>query len=265
VITNRELREYYEWQGKFGNHQKEMYETGNSYTRYWQNKRRIIVEKFVEELIEHGKANSLLDVGCAEGLYTRFLAHRREHSIGLDISRPKLISAKSYSCSKKVQFILASAENLPFRDNSFDIILCIDVLRYVKNLLKAINELYRVSRKYIIIQSATSLRNFGRITPRDYSSIKEEFRTKPFAGALWSISSVGLIRTLPQNIKILRVIGHRFVLNDALFKIKHLRNSGIALKIAKYIDDFAPERKVLNLLGYFITILLEKRGFNYED
>jgi ubiquinone/menaquinone biosynthesis C-methylase UbiE len=258
MITNREIREYYERQGKFGNHQKEMYETGDSFTRYWQNKRRIIVEKFVEDLIEQGKANSLLDVGCAEGLYTRFLAHRREYSIGLDISRPKLIRAKSYCYHKNVQFILASAENLPFRDNSFDIVLCIDVLRCVKNLFKAVNELFRVSRKYIIIQSATNLRNFGRITPRDYSSIKEEFHTKPFAGAVWSISSAGLIRTLPQNIKILRVIGHPFVLTGLLLKIRYLRNSNITLKIAKYIDDFYLRKESFKLAWTFYNDSVKK-------
>lgn len=137
MITDREIMEYYKWQGEVGDHQKQMYETGDLFTRYWQNRRREVVESLIGDLIEKGEVNSLLDVGCAEGLYTRFLAHKRSCSVGIDISLPKLIRARSYSIGLNCDYILASAENLPFAENSFDLVICIDVLRYLRDPKKA--------------------------------------------------------------------------------------------------------------------------------
>lgn len=43
------------------------------------------------------------------------------------------------------------AENLTFKDKSFDNVLCMEVLEHTKNPIKAINELKRVTKKRLII------------------------------------------------------------------------------------------------------------------
>jgi SAM-dependent methyltransferase len=239
-----------------------MYTSGDLFTRYWQNMRRIIVERLIEEL----EVDSLLDVGCAEGLYTVFLAHKRVYSVGIDISLPKLIRAKKRYGRWNVLFIQADAENLPFSDNLFDLVLLIDVLRFLRNPERALREAFRVSRKYVIVQSRThlNLRSFGRVMPRDYSSIKRDFRTNPFGGAFWIFSSLDLIRLIrasTPNVRILRVIGIPFILTDLPFNIVgYLRKSVTAVKIAMIIDHLVMERRVFNLMGLFTTILAEKEG-----
>jgi SAM-dependent methyltransferase len=196
-----------------------------------------------------------------------FLAHKRVYSVGIDISLPKLIRAKKRYGRRNVLFIQADAENLPFSDNLFDLVLLIDVLRYLRNPERALKEAFRVSRKYVIVQSRThlrTLRSFGRVMPRDYSSIKRDFRTNPFGGAFWLFSSLGLIRLIrasTPNVRILRVIGIPSILTALPFNIVgYLRKSVTAVKIAMIIDHLVMERRVFNLMGSFTTILAEKEG-----
>jgi SAM-dependent methyltransferase len=263
MSNSEEIRKFYELQGMYGDHVKQMYASGDLFTRYWQNMRRIIVERLIEEL----EVDSLLDVGCAEGLYTVFLAHKRVYSVGIDISLPKLIRAKKRYGRWNVLFIQADAENLPFSDNLFDLVLLIDVLRLLRNPERALKEAFRVSRKYVIVQSRThlrTLRSFGGVMPRDYSSVKRDFRTTPYGGAFWLFSSLGLIRLIrasTPNVRILRVIGIPSILTALPFNIVgYLRKSVTAVKIAMIIDHLVMERRVLNLMGSFTTILAEKEG-----
>jgi hypothetical protein len=72
MISDEEIRKFYELQGMYEDHVKQMYISGDLFTRYWRNMRRIIVERLIKKL----EADSLLDVSCIEGLYTVFLADK---------------------------------------------------------------------------------------------------------------------------------------------------------------------------------------------
>lgn len=71
---------------------------------------------------------NILDIGCGEGYYTgnlkNFLDKKNipNEIIGIDISKEAVISgAKSH---KGINWIVASATNIPVRDNSLDFIIC---------------------------------------------------------------------------------------------------------------------------------------------
>jgi SAM-dependent methyltransferase len=59
-----------------------------------------------------------LDVGCGTGSYTQIIDG--ENCVGMDLDINALKIAKQF-CTKS-NFVVASALNLPFRDNAFDII-----------------------------------------------------------------------------------------------------------------------------------------------
>jgi ubiquinone/menaquinone biosynthesis C-methylase UbiE len=269
-LSREEIRDFYQWQGQAGNHQKEMYEAGNAFANWWQNKRRAVVEA----LIRQHNSSSLLDVGCAEGLYVRFLSGNRNVSIGMDISQPKLMRAKVHSeNAESVCFVLADACRLPFKDNSFDLVICVDVIRYLADPVEATREIFRVSRKYVIVQSSTSsgimspLRFVSlRWFPRHHESVRTEFSSAPFEGGLWYISSrllTKLNRYAGQNYRCSKVIGHFSALVAFMhlllpFKNEHLLNSSI--KWADRLDSFLAERRLGKYLGLFTTVLFEKEA-----
>jgi SAM-dependent methyltransferase len=47
--------------------------------------------------------------------------------------------------------VCADGLNLPFADNSFDIVYCMDYLHHVSDIQKAANELLRISKNVVVI------------------------------------------------------------------------------------------------------------------
>ncbi len=88
---------------------------------------------------------TILDVGCGNGAFLNSLPNRYE-PIGLDSSQEAL----KYVKTKAIHGDIAA---LPFESASFDLITCLEVLEHLPCDVfeKALSELQRVSKKYIII------------------------------------------------------------------------------------------------------------------
>jgi len=75
---------------------------------------------------------NLLEIGCGGGVYTKFLK-RYNKVIPTDIKKQNLEN-----------FVQADAHNLPFEDNTFDVVFGGFVLHHLKDLDKAIKNFKRV-------------------------------------------------------------------------------------------------------------------------
>ncbi len=62
--------------------------------------------------------------------------------VGVDFSSEMIKIAKNKT--KDINFIQANAQDLPFKDNCFDYVICAFGIRNIENQTKAINEIYRV-------------------------------------------------------------------------------------------------------------------------
>jgi SAM-dependent methyltransferase len=103
----------------------------------------------VEQLSMMSSKDFFLDVGCAQGHFEKIAAGFSENVFGGDYNFEKLPSAKNRL--GQTHFVGINAEMLPFKSNSFDIVLCTEVLEHVPDWKLALKELQRVSRKKIII------------------------------------------------------------------------------------------------------------------
>jgi ubiquinone/menaquinone biosynthesis C-methylase UbiE len=112
----------------------------------WGDDIRPVVQKpIVKKIIGNDKFNIALDDGCGRGLYTNHLTEKTNKVFAIDISLDNLKTQKRrMKEGKRIFFILASAENLPFRNKSFDLILCTEVLEHLDDDKKAIGEIARV-------------------------------------------------------------------------------------------------------------------------
>jgi len=89
--------------------------------------------------------STILDVGCGDGRIINRLT-KRFRAVGIDYSYNSLkYLIKNAAC--------ASSEKLPFRDKSFDLVLCCEVLEHLPNeMFKAtLAEIARVSRQHILV------------------------------------------------------------------------------------------------------------------
>jgi ubiquinone/menaquinone biosynthesis C-methylase UbiE len=89
--------------------------------------------------------NSILDVGCGDGFITNNLPHNLR-VVGIDWSKEAL----KYVIREKQQ---ALATEIPFEDNSFDLVMANDIIEHFNkdDCAQALNEISRIAKKNIII------------------------------------------------------------------------------------------------------------------
>lgn len=92
---------------------------------------------------------SALEVGCGGGILTEEIAQMGFITTGIDPSEQSLTSAKKHAKDNnlKINYELGTGENLPFQNNSFDVVFCCDVLEHVSDLPKVISEISRVLKR----------------------------------------------------------------------------------------------------------------------
>jgi ubiquinone/menaquinone biosynthesis C-methylase UbiE len=88
----------------------------------------------------------ILDMGCGIGKFLLECCQENLDIVGIDINPEYLeICEKNFKGTKfKPSLFLAEAENLPFKNNSFDFINCTELLEHVKRPQKVLNEIYRI-------------------------------------------------------------------------------------------------------------------------
>lgn len=100
-----------------------------------------------QDIFDHlkGKAfESLLDIGCGTGFLIDMLA--KEHPakyVGLDLS-PEMVKQASDKEIPSATFVEGRSDELPFEDNSFDVVTCSQSFHHYPDTDKALQEARRV-------------------------------------------------------------------------------------------------------------------------
>lgn len=116
--------------------------------------RKFFVKRFNNTLIKtlkKLKVESILDAGCGEGFILNRLMQENvgKNLEGIDYSKQAVGIGK-----KQFPFLnikVGDIYNLSYPDNSFDAVICSEVLEHLKDPAAAIREIRRVSKKYAVI------------------------------------------------------------------------------------------------------------------
>lgn len=120
------------------------YETSiknNLLQRYWHTRRFTEVGKLITP------AANVLDIGCADGTFTKviFEKTKAENIVGIDVLKSSIDYVKRrFTRNKKMKFRVADAHNLPIQNSEFDAVFCLETLEHVVDPIKVIQEIYRV-------------------------------------------------------------------------------------------------------------------------
>jgi len=108
---------------------------------------------FLKQVItDNFSFDSFLDVGCGTGDLLRRLRNDGYEGKGVEVSQAALDNPLN-ALVKEGVVKEGGAENIPFSENSFDAVICLDVMEHLPefDVDQAVYELIRVSDQYIIL------------------------------------------------------------------------------------------------------------------
>ncbi|HEX6788618.1 MAG TPA: class I SAM-dependent methyltransferase [Gaiellaceae bacterium] len=129
---------------------------GNTYDKYGSTNpvTRRLMRGFtadLDHLLGLAGPQSLLDVGCGEGVLTAEWAQRFERVVGVDLEHPALRREWEERASSNLEFRAAQATALPFDADEFDLVCAIEVLEHVPDPHAALAEMARVARSFVLV------------------------------------------------------------------------------------------------------------------
>ena len=133
--------------------------TGNTYDKYGSSNpvvRRLMAafEGTLDELFAQADPQSLLDVGCGEGVLTHQWAQRlgdQRRVVGIDLDDPALHAEWAKRAAPNLEYRVMKAENLPFADGEFDAATAIEVLEHVPDAEHTVAEMARVAKRWLLV------------------------------------------------------------------------------------------------------------------
>jgi 2-polyprenyl-3-methyl-5-hydroxy-6-metoxy-1,4-benzoquinol methylase len=131
--------------------------TGNTYDKYGSTNpvvKRLMAgfESALDELFERAAPQSLLDVGCGEGVLIQEWAQRLEgRVVGIDLEDDTIQAEWAKRQAPNLEYRIMKAENLPFADDEFDVATAIEVLEHVPDPEHTVEEMARVAKGHLIV------------------------------------------------------------------------------------------------------------------
>jgi SAM-dependent methyltransferase len=197
----------------------------------------LVLQKLFNDLIQAIKIYlgnrqdlRIVDVGCGKKPYQYLFKNKYNEYIGIDINKSDSVD------------VVATAENIPFGDDQFDVVLATQSLEHTKDYQSAINEAYRVLKKggigFFSVPGVWEIHG----APHDY----------------WRFTEYGL-REAFKKIKQIEIVNNGGailcffqILNIYLKKIKRLPIIGLIVNIIIIIN---------NLLGWYLDKVTKKYDF----
>jgi ubiquinone/menaquinone biosynthesis C-methylase UbiE len=168
--------------------------------------------KRLDALIERylptrGDGINVLDVGCGTGHYMAGLGTRGFAVCGVDGSEEMLVHARRNNPAARLE--LGDVDRIPFDDAEFDLVLCIEVLRYLPDISGVIRELFRLLKPggtalvtaasplnwngyYLVNRIASSHRIPGLVPLRQYFHTSRRLRRSFLASGFESCKVQGV-------------------------------------------------------------------------
>lgn len=181
--------------------------TGEYYDRYWTEEGYLPLGNITAPLeqlyAQHvGPSADCLDLGCGDGRTSGIWLRERARSyVGVDISKPGVARARALGLDARH---IETASELPFADDSFDVVVSIEVLEHLFEPHLAADEMLRVLRPggvtIVTVPNASHWRDridmlCGKWIPRGDDLGREE----PWRSPHIRFFSVGSLRALLQS------------------------------------------------------------------
>jgi 2-polyprenyl-3-methyl-5-hydroxy-6-metoxy-1,4-benzoquinol methylase len=132
--------------------------TGNTFDKYGSTNplvRRLMAgfEGTLQQLFAQADPQSVLDVGCGEGVLTYRWAQQlgERRIVGIDLDDDKLRAEWETRARPNLEYLTMPAQQLPFADGEFDLAAAIEVLEHVPDPQHTVAEMARVATRHLLV------------------------------------------------------------------------------------------------------------------
>ncbi|HEY2719964.1 MAG TPA: class I SAM-dependent methyltransferase [Solirubrobacteraceae bacterium] len=132
--------------------------TGNTYDKYGSTNpvvRRLMTgfERTLEELMTRAAPQSLLDVGCGEGVLVHQWALELPDAriVGIDLEEESIQAGWAERQAPNLEYRTMPAEDLPFAENEFELACAIEVLEHVPDPEHTVAEMARCAERHLLV------------------------------------------------------------------------------------------------------------------
>lgn len=118
--------------------------------------------EFFDRYISDWRGLKVLDVGCGGGFSCEFMAARGVQVSGIDQSSKCITAAQRHAeiSGWDIDYCCGVAEDLPYADQTFDVVVCVDVLEHVADVKCTLSEISRILKPNGLFFFDTINRNF---------------------------------------------------------------------------------------------------------
>lgn len=191
----------------------------------------------------------VLEVACGAGLGLGYLARFAKRVVGGDIDKGNLsFAAESYKDTDKISVLALDAHNLPFKDNSFDVVILYEAIYYLLQPERFVEEARRVLRDKGVLIICTVNKDWSGFDPSPlshrYFSANELYsllNDKGFAVKLYADGPTQLTNLKTRLVSIIRLIAVKLNLLPKTMKgkemLKRIFCGKLTLLPAELTDD----------------------------
>ncbi|HWR53199.1 MAG TPA: methyltransferase domain-containing protein [Bryobacteraceae bacterium] len=116
----------------------------------------------------HARGADVLEVACGSGQGLGYLARTAKRVVGADVTQ-SLVDAAVRHYGNRLEIRCFNAEEIPYPDASFDVILIFEAIYYVRDVQRFLREARRVLRPGGTLLIATANKDLFDFTPSPHS------------------------------------------------------------------------------------------------
>ena len=176
--------------------------------------------------------STILDVGSASGGNTILLSE-----LGFDLTSLEMSDlGVELQLKRGITVIKGDATNLPFQSESFDAVLCLDVLEHIEDDVSALKEMYRVTKQggkflFSVPEDPKLWSDHDEAVSHVRRYLRKDFENKISEAGFQILHTRSSVVSLKWPIKIYRLFSkgsslkkENFIVNWLLYKFSSIKN-----------------------------------------
>jgi len=123
------------------------------------------------------KGKLVLEAGCGAGRFTEVLLKQGATLVSSDLSSAVEVNIENFPLSENHLVIQADINDMPYADETFDVVICLGVIQHTPDTEKTIEDLYKLVKRggtLVIDHYHYSKSNYLRLAPLYRTSLRKK-------------------------------------------------------------------------------------------